>query len=228
VRVRLGHPLQDISYPISTGVKVVSYWSARLVGSDESTPFVPNKEVDQVRWVALREARKLLTYEHDVQLLETFDDLHDRQAHRTRTLIVVRHAKAVPRSDDLDDLDRPLTASGADRAKDLVPLLGAYGVGRVVSSPAIRCTQTVEPYAHSISTFLEIDDRLSEDTRAVQVQRSVTALLDRKKPVVLCSHRPTLPWIFDAIGVPVMDLAPGQGVVIHHRKGRIHATENLL
>jgi 8-oxo-dGTP pyrophosphatase MutT (NUDIX family)/phosphohistidine phosphatase SixA len=228
VRVRLGHPLQDISYPISGGVKHVSYWCARVLGPDSATPFVPNKEVDQIRWVGLREARKLLTYDHDLQLLKTFDGLRDRQAHRTRTLIVVRHAKAVPRSGELDDLARPLTSSGAERAQSLVPVLGAYGPGRLVSSPAVRCTQTVEPYAHSISTFLEIDDRLSEDTRAAQVRRSVDALLDRKNPVVLCSHRPTLPWIFEAIGIPVEELAPGQGVVVHHRKGRVHATEKLL
>ena len=98
-----------------------------------------------------------------------------------------------------------------------MPVLDAYGVQRVVSSPAVRCAQTVEPYAHSISTFLEIDDRLSEDTRASQVQRSVAALMDRKKPVVLCTHRPTLPWVLDAIGVDQQDLAPGAGLVVHHR-----------
>lgn len=228
VRVRLGHPLQDISYPISTGTKHVAYWCARVIGPDEATPFVPNKEVDEIRWVSPREARKLLTYEHDVDLLETFNDLRARQAHRTRTLIVLRHGKAVPRSDDLDDMDRPLTSSGGARAKELVPLLDAYGVRRVVSSPAVRCAQTVEPFAHSISTFLEIDDRLSEDTRAALVQRSVASLLDRKKPVVLSSHRPTLPWIFDAIGTDLTELAPGQGIVVHHRKGVVHATEKLL
>ncbi|MCW2839950.1 MAG: hypothetical protein JWR55_1433 [Aeromicrobium sp.] len=228
LRVRLGHPLQDISYPISGGTKHVSYWTARVVGPDEDTPFVPNKEVDETRWVALRQARRLLTYDHDGELLATFDDLCARQAHRTRTLIVLRHAKAVSRTDEIDDLARPLTSSGATRAQDLVPLLGAYGVGRVVSSPAIRCAQTVEPYAHSISTFLEIDDRLSEDTQPGQVRRSVDALMDRKRPVVLCSHRPTLPWILDAIGVPVQELAPGQAVVVHHRKGVVHATEDLL
>lgn len=227
VRVRLGHPLHGVSYPISGGTKLVSYWCARMVGPDEATPFVPNKEVDEIRWVSPRGARTLLTYEHDVGLLEEFCDLHERQAHRTRTLIVLRHGKAVSRSDDVDDLERPLTSVGAARAGDLVPLLSAYGIRRVVSSPAVRCAQTVEPYARSISTFLEIDDRLSEDTQAVQVQRSVAALLDRKKPVVLCSHRPTLPWVYDAIGTRLTDLAPGQGIVVHHRSGRIRATELL-
>ena len=228
VRVRLGHPLQDITYPISGGTKHVAYWCARVVGPEDATPFVPNKEVDEIRWVDPKTARKLLTYEHDVSLLDTFDALRERQAHRTRTLVVLRHGKAVPRSERIDDLARPLTTSGATRATELVPQLDAYGIRRVVSSPAVRCAQTVEPFARSISTFLEIDDRLSEDTRAGQVRRSIDALLDHKKPVVLCSHRPTLPWIFDAIGTELAELAPGQALVVHHRAGVVHATENLL
>ncbi len=177
-RVRLGHPLGEISYPVSDGMKSVTYWSARLVGDQE--PFQPNKEVDEVRWVGVREARKLLTYDHDSVLLDTFVELLDRKAHRTRTLVVLRHGKAAARTDDLPDLDRPLTSVGAQQAKAALPVLAAYGVGRVVSSPALRCAQTVEPYAHSISTFIEIDERLSEDTDANQVQRSVEALLDRE------------------------------------------------
>ncbi len=228
LRVRLGHPLQEISYPISAGTKKVSYWCARAIGPDESAPFVPNKEVDEIRWVGLREARELLTYEHDQQLLETFRALRKQQSHRTRTLVVLRHGKAAPRSEKIEDLERPLTSAGAERAKDLVPVLAAYGIGRVVTSPALRCAQTVEPYAHSISTFLEIDDRLAEDTKAVSVRRSVSSLLDRKKPVVLCTHRPTLPWVLDAIGVDLEDLAPGQGLVVHHRGGRVHAVEKLV
>lgn len=227
LRVRLGHPLQHVIYPITGGTKHVAYWCARVVGADDA-PFVPNTEVDEIRWVGLRDADALLTYPHDSALLATFSQLEERQAHRTRTLIVLRHGKAVPRSDDLDDLDRPLTTTGMVRAQELVPRLTAYGIRGVVSSPAIRCAQTVEPYAHSISTFLEIDDRLSEHTRPAQVQRSLASLLDRKKPVVLCSHRPTMPWIFDAIGIELERLAPGQAVVVHHRGGTVHATEKLL
>jgi phosphohistidine phosphatase SixA len=228
VRVRLGHPLQDLSYPVSGGTKQVSYWCARAVGADDATPFVPNKEVDEIRWTSPGEARDLLTYGHDVTLLAEFAELRDRQAHRSRTLIVLRHAKAAPRSSEVNDLDRALTSGGHERAVALVPLLGAYGVRRVVSSPAVRCVRTVEPYAHSVSTFLEIDDRLSEDTKPSRVQRSISSLLDHKKPVVVSTHRPTLPWVLEAIGADLQDLAPGEAVVVHHRKGHVLATERLL
>ena len=228
LRVRLGHPLPGLIYPISGGTKEVAYWCARVIGPDESHPFAPNKEVDEVRWVGMREAEKLLTYDHDRELLEAFRELRDVQAHRARTVVVIRHAKAVARANfDGEDLERPLSPVGVARAAELVPLLGTYGVRRVVSSPAIRCTQTVEPYAHAISTFLEIDDRLTEEARASQVERSVLALLDRKKPVAVCTHRPTLPWVFEVIGGPTYDLAPGEAVVVHHRKGTVFATEKL-
>ena len=224
-RVRLGHPLGELSYPVSDGLKSVTYWAARLVGEQE--PFTPNKEVDEIRWVGIREARRLLTYRHDSVLLESFVELLDRRAHRTRTLVVLRHGKAAARSDDLEDLDRPLTPVGVQQAKALEPVLDAYGVSRVVSSPALRCAQTVEPYAHSISTFIEIDERLSENTRATDVQRSIDSIIDRKRPVVLCSHRPTLPWIFDAIGTDSYDLGTGEGIVVHHRKGTVFAVEKI-
>ncbi len=227
LRVRLGPPLVQVRYQVASGTKVVDYWSARAIGSGVNEPFEPNKEVDELRWVGVREARELLTYPHDIQVLEDFRSLRERQGHRARTLVVLRHGKAASRAQYDDDLERPLTSVGVEQARALVPLLAAYGARRVVSSPAVRCAQTVEPYAHSISTFLEIDDRLSEDTRAAQVTRSVTALLDRKKPVVLCSHRPTLPWIFDAIGTDVHELATGEAIVVHHRKGTIIATERL-
>jgi 8-oxo-dGTP diphosphatase len=226
LRVRLGHPLPETTYLISTGTKVVSYWCARTIGPEEK--FKPNGEVDEIRWVRTGEARKLLSYKHDVELLEAFSELREDKAHRTRTLIVLRHAKAKPRDSwKGDDLDRPLNGVGTKQAKTLTPVLSAYGVRRVVSSPAVRCTQTLEPFAHDIKTFLEIDDRLSEETRFADVNRSVSAMLDRKKPVALCTHRPTLPWIFDAVGVDTVDLKPGEGVVVHHRRGVVMAVEPL-
>ena len=226
LRVRLGHPLPDTSYRIADGRKVVSYWAARTVGPEAE--FTSNDEVDEIRWLRIGDARQLLTYEHDVELLDAFAGLRESKAHRTRTLIVLRHAKAESRDGWMrDDLDRPLNDTGTSQAADLPPILTAYGVRRVVSSPALRCTQTVEPFAHDLSTFLEIDDRLSEDTRFSQVNRSVSAMLDHKKPVVVCTHRPTLPWVFEALGTDVVDLKPAQGVVIHHRKGVVLATEPL-
>ncbi len=75
------------------------------------------------------------------------------QADRLDTwpLALVRHAHAVPRSQwrDPDDTRRPLDRAGKARAADLAPVLAAYGIGRLLSSPSVRCTATVAPYAEA-------------------------------------------------------------------------------
>jgi 8-oxo-dGTP diphosphatase len=98
-------------------------------------------------------------------------------------------------------------------------------VRRVITSPALRCAQTVEDYAKSVKTFLEVDDRLAEEAKPTQVDRSITTIFDRKGPLVICTHRPTLPMVFAALNLDPIELAPGEGLVLHHRKGRILATE---
>lgn len=226
LKVRLGHPLPVVRYRVSGGIKTVHYWSARSLSPDVPK-FRPNREVDELRWVRPRDAARLLSYAHDQTLLDDFRELRERKGHKTRTLIVLRHAKAKSRNTFRgdDDLERPLIQVGAHRARLTVPLLAAYGVRRIITSPAVRCATTVEPYAKSISTFVEVDDRLTEDTSPGRVARSVQAMLEHKPPTVLCTHRPTLPWVFEALGMEPVDLMTGHGVVVHHRKGEVLASE---
>lgn len=222
--VRLVHPLPEVAYRVKGGVKQVAYWICRLV--DDETQFQPNREVDRLRWLAPREARKKLSYEHDRRLLESFEDLTAQKRHKSRTLVVLRHAKAMPKDAFRgDDRDRPLAAAGHDRAKDLVPLLAAFGVRRVVSSPAARTVQTVDPYIATTDELLELDDRLGDGVPAGQVARAIEALMGTKRPTVACTHRPTLPDVYAAVGISGPVLAPGQGLVLHHRKGKVVASE---
>lgn len=224
--IRLGIRLPDVEYQVNNRRKVVSYWIAQATNASNTT-FTPNSEVDEIRWVRIKAARALLSYQHDRSVLDAFRALHKAQAHKSRTLVLLRHAKASPRSEGTDDLDRPLTGSGAQRAQSLRDVLGAFGVRQVVSSPALRCVQTVEPYAQQVGALIEIDDRLGEDTKASHVQRAVTSVTEAKKPVAVCSHRPTMPWIQETLGIEFVDLAPGDAVVIHHRRGRVTGVELL-
>jgi 8-oxo-dGTP diphosphatase len=224
--VRLGHPLPETLYRVRGGMKRVSYWVARPVGKPKQ--FKPNAEIDEVRWVKVSEARKLLTYDHDRILLKAFTALRDAKAHRTRTLIILRHAQARTRTGwKGDDLDRPLTKPGELQARKLEPLLRAYGVRNILTSPALRCAHTVETYARSIKAFLEVDDRLSEETRPKRVDRSIITAVERKGPLVICTHRPTLPWVFESLRLEPRELPPGEGVVVHHRRGRVVAVEHF-
>lgn len=224
--VRLCHPLPETLYRVRGGMKRVSYWVARPTGTPRS--FKPNAEIDEVRWVKVGKARKLLTYDHDRVLLKAFTAMRDAEVHRTRTTIVLRHAIARTRTGwKGDDLDRPLTKPGQSQATKLGPLLKAYGVRRVVTSPAVRCAQTVESYAKSIKELLEVDDRLAEETKPKRVERSIATILERKGPLVVCTHRPTLPWVFETLNLEPRELAPGEGLVIHHHSGRIMAVEQF-
>ena len=66
MRCRLGHELPPTSYRDPKGrAKVVRYWMMEPLDGE----FVPNHEVDEVRWLPAAEAADLLSYEHDRELL---------------------------------------------------------------------------------------------------------------------------------------------------------------
>ena len=66
LRCRLGRELETVRYEVRGRPKVVRYWTMEVV---EDEGFAPNDEVDEVRWVDPREARGLLTYAHDRELV---------------------------------------------------------------------------------------------------------------------------------------------------------------
>jgi len=157
--------------------------------------------------------------------LHSFPTRRSTDLHRSRTLVLLRHASALPRSSFAgDDPDRPLSDQGRREAQALTPTLAAYGIRRVVSSPALRCVQTVEPYAAAHRRELRRDAALREGVDPADAAAVVHAALDRKS-VLLCSHRPTFPALFEALGLADAGLAPGEAAVIHHRRGHLLDTE---
>ena len=62
----LGPELPSTHYTDGKGrPKIVRYWLMEVVGGD----FVPNDEVDEVRWMTAHEAVDALTYERDRELV---------------------------------------------------------------------------------------------------------------------------------------------------------------
>ncbi|MGH2977341.1 MAG: SixA phosphatase family protein [Gaiellaceae bacterium] len=77
--------------------------------------------------------------------------------------VLVRHASAGDRRDWAgDDRLRPLDARGRRQSAALVELLRPLEPRRIVSSPYVRCVQTVEPLAAALGRPVEQDDRLAE------------------------------------------------------------------
>ncbi len=224
--IRLGPPLGTQSYQVNNGArktKHVHYWVGRAVGGDDVSAYQPNSEIDEVLWLPLDDVRKCLTYDYDRDTLDEFEALRKK----SYPLVVLRHSRARSRKSWRgDDRDRTLTQAGEFQSEQVVPLLSAYGVERVESSSSRRCWSTVAPYADVADLEVEVSDDLSEEGAApTTVAAHVHRLLGLKEPSVLCTHRPVLPWVFEALGLEDRPLEPGTLFVAHHRRGRVVATE---
>lgn len=220
LRVKLDLPLPEQHYVVRAGLpKVVHYWSARPPADANVASYRPNSEIDDVRWVRLSKARKLLEYAHDVDLLDTFAS----STFDSSPLIIVRHSAARSRKRwSGDDGERPLTVAGTRDAQRLVPLLAAYGIKHVVTSDTARCVDTVLPYVNSRSVKLMLAPEITEEgMREKKLRKLMKGLLDSRKRVAVCSHRPVLPYIFKAIGLDPVPLETSGFFVVHRRKGKV-------
>jgi len=87
---------------------------------------------------------------------------------------------------DGPDGQRPLSATGRREAAGLVVQLRARPVGAVLSSPALRCQQTVEPLAEQRRLPVGLDDRL--DVEAEAEQAAALLFSPDLGDTVLCTH----------------------------------------
>ncbi len=224
LHVRLGVPLSPQRYQVTGGrTKHVSYWVGRVLGADDVSSYRPNAEIDAVEWVPYDEAMDRLTYGYD---RATLKEARPRRR-RTHAIVLLRHAHARSRKGwARDDRLRPLIRVGQGQAQHLVPLLAAYDVTRIVSSGSLRCLDTVTPYVATTGWPLEVADGVSEEgATAESVVRVVDGLVAADESSVLCTHRPVLPAVLDALGVADTKLEPGSMIVVHLREGTVTATE---
>jgi 8-oxo-(d)GTP phosphatase len=101
-------------------------------------------------------------------------------------LLVVRHANAGRRSAYKgDDRLRPLSVAGHTRAAALVVPLSEYRPARILSSPFVRCFETVQPLAEGLGLSVEPVEALAEGhgPQAVTLLTSMSA-----ESAVLCTH----------------------------------------
>lgn len=226
--IELGIPLPTSTYLKGTSTKDAHYWSASLLGGK----FLPNDEVDEIKWLTASAAKKLLTYEHDQEVLEAAVS-----AKKTSPFILLRHTQAIKRAewvvskDGLAEVDasRPLTAVGRMQAGGLVPALAAFGINELHSSDSRRCRDTVGPYATARSLSIELEPTLSEERHKenpASAQKRVAQLAKSSNAIALCTHRPVMPTVMEALsesfivqssGKKTFDpaLTPGSMVIFH-------------
>lgn len=222
LEVRLGQPLPSSSYQVLTNgapaAKIVAYWAAEVVGGHGRL----ENEIDALAWLGHPEATVRLDYARDRDQLRALVHAHQEDRLATWPLVIVRHAQAVARSRYRGDDDqlRPLDRVGESRARQLGPVLAAYGVSRVVTSPSVRCTATIAPYAASTGVRVRVRYGLSEEghaERPARLAKHLNRLLDRGVAAALCTHGPLIPEIVTGLQARV---APGCA-------GAAHATELL-
>ncbi|MDQ1575366.1 MAG: 8-oxo-(d)GTP phosphatase [Microbacteriaceae bacterium] len=207
LKVALGVPLGISDYPLASGRdKIVHYWSAEV--TDEAvakSTFLPNGEVAALEWVTIKKARSYLTYERDVEILETFAKLADEGVTSTFAIIALRHGKAVaPSSWSGPDATRPLTERGVQQAAANVATIDAWRPRKILTSPAVRCVATVAPLAATTGIRPKQKPNLSQDAYedgSANVREVVGKRVRARKTAVLCSHGPVLPEILREVAL---------------------------
>ena len=159
LRCELGADLGTIFYHDSAGrPKIVRYWQMQAPAGQRAEPA---NEVDEVRWLRLDEATALLSFAHDRDVVRR---LRPAVQPGERVVVeLVRHAKAGDRAlwNQPDGL-RPLTGAGRAQARAIAKRLAETPVATILSSPMLRCTETVAPLAELQDLAIQTDDRLIE------------------------------------------------------------------
>jgi 8-oxo-dGTP diphosphatase len=109
----------------------------------------------------------------------------------------VRHAKAGSRSTwEGDDRNRPLVDAGWTQARGLAVLLAPMQPSVLLSSPYLRCQQTLEPLAEACGLEVHHEPRIEEDS---PLERSLAALEDAPENAVMCSHGDVIPDVLNGL-----------------------------
>jgi len=103
---------------------------------------------------------------------------------------------------------RPLSKVGRRQADALVAQLKDEPVARIVSSPYVRCRQSVEPLAAQRRVPVELSDALTEDAPLSETLRLIEKVSD--EPTVLCTHGDVIENVLDHLREQAVKLKGGR------------------
>ncbi|MFI6980680.1 NUDIX hydrolase [Embleya sp. NPDC050154] len=189
-RAILGRELGVLSYPMHSRdrLKINRYWVAEAVAGE----FAPNPEVDRMWWGPPEEAATLTgTPDYTASLTDAF---RTGPPPATVPVLVLR--------------------AGPAYARDLVPMLAAFGPVEVHGATTPAAVATVAPYVAAVGA------------RMRSTACSVADALRGGRPTLLCAPVPDLPG--GAPGMTAARLAaepllPGEFAVLHAWAGRVVA-----
>jgi broad specificity phosphatase PhoE len=145
-------------------------------------------------------------------------------------LYLVRHAKAGNRSTwTEDDHIRPLSEAGRAQANALAQLLVRLSPTALLSSPYLRCIQTLEPLGELCGLPVVVESRLEEES---PLERALASIEDAPDNAVLCSHGDVIPDVINGLfrrGMNMTEAPPppkkGSVFVLHRVDGAIVRAE---
>jgi 8-oxo-dGTP diphosphatase len=214
--IALGRRLAPVRYKVNGNPKQADFWAAEVTAMDDTA--VPNAEVDKIAWLPVAAALRRVSYKQDVAVLTDFAGA----SADTTPLILLRHARALPRSDwGGDDAARPLDKAGTTDAALLAGLLACFAPqATVVSSPTVRCLDTVRPYADLTGSPARPEESLRALSRAALANPAplIHALIAGRDPAVVCAHRENLPFLLETALVVTGSGADGDRLPASARK----------
>jgi len=227
---RIGPHLAESRYQVrSSGRsarKVVSYWSMRAMGGD----FVATREVDEMAWLSLRDARRTLTAARDRDVLDVFA----RTPRDTAAIMLVRHAATSAPGGRAQG--SRLNRSGRLQAGALVPILEGLGVSNLLSADVPSCVETLRPVASATGLPVHRDADLAR-AAFLGNERDVVERVRRSAAesdgLVVCAQQPVLVGLLAALGQAGRRRRRQTGIkkggwwLVHQRDGVVHAVERF-
>ena len=162
-------------------------------------------EINDIVWVSVREARKILSHSTDKDTLAVFVDRVQEGAATAQNLLIVRHAKAESRKSwKGTDANRPITPKGAAMAFALNRELACFNPTRLATSPWLRCQETLQVLSWQTERPMEHINALTEDAFAEHLavswlafREQITQTLNSRETTAICMHRPVIGGMYD-------------------------------
>ena len=122
-------------------------------------------------------------------------------------LHLVRHADAGSRMSWAgNDFERPLDDHGRMQAEAIGAALASRPVRRILSSPYVRCVETVAPLGRVLDLPVETCDELAEGSYVNNVFELLGSLASAEGDAVLCSHGDVIPGLLWVLNQYVLDI----------------------
>ena len=121
------------------------------------------------------------------------------------TIYLVRHAKAGSRSEwEGDDWLRPLSPAGQAQARGLLGCFHDARFRHILSSPYVRCMETVVPLSGAHGVEIAPTDALAE---GAPLEGALMLLKEHSDSgALLCSHGDVIPMVLDHLAAGGLDI----------------------